>query len=147
MTVNPNTLSDFNGKNVILTIAGPDGGDAVEVHGKVEGGSPVGLAFKEKGKREVKLVEPGDIIEIAEAPTEAKKVSQKKLKPLDKPEQARQHLADRHGYNRSDLNKMSDADAFKFHEELDHSNLGHKHVAEADKAAESTESEPADDAA
>jgi hypothetical protein len=144
--VDPNILANFQDKSVILTVVGPDG-DAVQVTGKVEGASAVGLAFKEKGKREVKLVEPKNIEEIVEAPTEAKKVTQKKLKPLEKPEQARQHLADRHGYNRSDLNKMSDADAFKFHNDLDHSDLGHKHVAEKDEAGDSTETEPADDAA
>jgi hypothetical protein len=143
--VDPNTLASFTGKNVLLTVK--DGDEAKQIPGKVEGGSPVGLAFKEKGKREVKLVEPGDIEEIVEAPIELKKVTQKKVAILEKPEQARQHLADRHGYTRTDLNKLSDADAFKFHNELDHSDLGHKHVAKEDKKAESADTEPADSAA
>jgi len=132
MSVDVNTLEQFSGKNVILTLKAEDG-SATEVPGKVEGASVVGLAFKEKGKRDVRFVEPDEVEEIAEAPTEAKKVTQKKLKPLERAEQARQHLADRHGYKRSDLNGMPDADAFKFHEELDHSDLGHKHVVEEKK--------------
>lgn len=130
MSIDPNKLEQFSGKQVILTLKAADG-TATEVHGKVEGGSAVGLAFKEKGKREVSLVEPDDIEDIAEAPTEAKKVTQKKLKPVAEA-QVRQHLADRHGYSRKDLNAMSDGDAFKFHEELDHTDLGHKHVAESE---------------
>ena len=137
MTVNPNDLAQFQGKNVILTVKGDDG-TAKEVPGKVEGASPVGLAFKEKGKRDVILVEPGDIEDIAEAPTEAKKVTQKKIKPV-KTEQVRQHLADRHGYKRSDLNGMNDAEAEEFHNKLDHTDLGHKHVAEEEKSDQPTD--------
>lgn len=137
MTVNAKDLEQYSGKNVILTVIGDDG-NAKELPGKVEGASEVGLAFKEKGKRDVILVEPHQIEDIAEAPTEAKKVTQKKLKPVEE-KSVRQHLADRHGYKRSDLNGMSDAEAAKFHDELDHTDLGHKHVAGEDKSDQPTD--------
>jgi hypothetical protein len=141
MSVNPKELEKFSGKQVILTVKAEDG-TAKEIPGKVEGASEVGLAFKEKGKREVQLVEPDQIEDISEAPTEAKKVTQKKLKPVKK-EQVRQHLADRHGYNRSEINSMTDDAAFDFHEKLDHKDLGHKHVAESEATEGGTE--PADE--
>lgn len=137
MTVNPKELEKFSGKNVILTVIGDDG-NAKEIPGKVEGASEVGLAFKEKGKRDVALVEPSQIEDISEAPTEAKKVTQKKLKPVEA-DKVRQHLADRHGYKRSDLNGMDDATAAKFHDELDHTDLGHKHVAGEDESDQPTD--------
>ena len=142
MSVDANTLEKFSGKNVILTVKAEDG-TAKEIPGKVEGASVVGLAFKEKGKRDVALVEPKDIEDLVEVPAESKKVTQKKLKPVDV-EKVRQHLADRHGYNRKDLNAMSDADAAEFHDKLDHTDLGHKHVVEeesGDQPASDAESE------
>lgn len=135
--VDATKLADFEGKQVILTLAADDG-TASELEGKVEAASAQGIAFKEKGKRDVDLVLPEKIVEIALAPSKPKSLIQKKLKPVTE-STVRQHLVDRHGASRSAMNKMSDADAFKFHADVDHADLGHKHV-------EATETEANDEA-
>lgn len=129
MTVDPTTLEQFDGKQVIIHLIEEDG--TREVEGKIEAASEQGVAFKEKGKRDVDLVLPAQIYEIALAPTKPKNLSQKKLKPVAD-SSARQHLLDRHGYDRSVVNGMTDEQAFAEHEDIDHADLGHKHVAEDD---------------
>ena len=124
MTVAANTLVDFAGKQVILHLITDDG--LKELEGKVEDASEVGMAFKEKGKRDVELVEPHQIEEIALAPTKPKTLAQKTLKEVTETT-VRQHLLDRHGYDRSVVNGMSDEQAFAEHSDIDHSDLGHKH--------------------
>jgi len=132
MSVDVNTIEEFSGKQVILHLVEEDG--LREVEGKVEAASAAGVAFKEKGQRDLKLVLPDAIEEIQLAPTKPKKAVQKKLKPIEE-QHARQHLADRHGYTLEAVNGMSDANAFAEHESIDHTGLGHRH--EADKAEES----------
>lgn len=146
MTVDPQTLEQFNGKSVILTLAQEDG-SAKQFEGKVEAASEFGMAFKEKGKRDSDLIVPDQIVEIVAAPTKPKKLTQKKLKPVTETT-ARQHLLDRHGYDRSVVNEMSDEQAFSEHNDIVHDDLGHKHVSEDedqnDEAGE-TESESDED--
>jgi len=143
MPVDPSTLEDFDGKQVILTLIEEDG-SAREVEGKIEAASAAGVAFKEKGKRDVELIEPKSIEEIAPAPVKPKTLAQKKLKPVAE-QNARQHLLDRHGYDRSVINGMTDEQAFAEHEDIDHADLGHKHVEpEDDDSDESGEDESED---
>jgi len=139
MSVNPQSLVEFEGKQVILHLIQEDS-SVKELEGKVEAASEFGLAFKEKGKRDSDLVEPQQIEEIALAPTKPKSLPQKKLKPVTE-STARQHLLDRHGYDRSVVNGMDDEKAFAEHEDIDHTDLGHKHVApEDDENGETEES-------
>src|SRR3954447_9273057 len=105
MTADPSTLESFDGKQVILTLVKSDG-SASEVEGKVEAASSAGVAFKEKGKRDVDLIEPDSIEEIALAPVKPKNLPQKELREVTE-SSARQHLMDRHGYDRSVVNSMS----------------------------------------
>ena len=142
MTVDASTLESFEGKNVILHLIKSDG-TVEELTGTVESANEHGMAFKPKGKRDFVLVEPKDIEEITEAPQALKSIPQKKLKPIADGS-VRQHLLDRHGYQRSVVNGMTDEQAVKLHDEIDHKDLGHRHmsaeeVAKADekKAAES----------
>lgn len=139
MSVDLNTLDQYDGKQVILTLAASNG-DAIEREGKIEAGSIAGIAFKEKGKRDVELIEPDEIVEIAEAPEKPKKLLIKKLKAASV-NNARAHLADRHGWSRSELNNMTDDEAFNLHDELDHDDLGHKHLVEEDDEEDSEEEE------
>lgn len=134
MPVNPDTLEKFDNKQVILHVI--DGDTLKELEGKVEAASAAGIAFKEKGKREVDLIEPVNVEEIALAPTKPKNLPQKKLK-LVAENNARQHLLDRHGYDRSVVNGMEDDQAFAEHEDIDHSDLGHKHVEPDEDEGES----------
>lgn len=132
MSVDPKELEKFSGKQVIVHVI-TDDGSVEEKEGKFEEASEVGVAFKEKGKRDVDLLLPEQIEEVAAAPSKPKKLTQKKLKPATE-STARQHLADRHGYDLSDLNEMSDEQAFSDHEDIDHTNLGHKHESDEDEA-------------
>lgn len=134
MSVDPGTLAEFSGKQVILHLI-QDDNSIVELEGKVEDASEVGMAFKEKGKRDVDLVLPEKIEEIALAPEKPKKIVQKKLKPVTETN-VRQHLVDRHGMPRSQANEMADDDALKLHDGIDHADLGHKHETEDDEAVE-----------
>lgn len=130
MSVDASTLVEFTGKQVILTLAQEDG-TAAELEGKVDAASEAGMAFKEKGKRDVQLVMPEEIIEIAAAPSKPKSLAQKKLKEVTE-STVRQHLLDRHGYLRSEVNKMEDDEAFEVHKAIDHADLGHRHISEDD---------------
>lgn len=138
MTVDPKTLEKFAGKQVLLTLRTADGAD--EKEGKVEDASEVGMAFKEKGKRDVELVMPDEIEEIALAPSKPKTLAQKKLKEPNE-NTVRQHLLDRHGYERSVVNKMSDEKAWSEHEDIDHTDLGHRHITEDDDDEAGSEGE------
>ena len=143
MTVAANTLESYSGKQVVLHVVNDEGG-LDELEGKVESASEVGMAFKEKGKRDLRLIEPSQIEEIELAPEAPKKSPQKKLQQVTE-SGARQHLLDRHGYLRSWANQVSDAEAFAEHQSIDHSDLGHRHLTDeetakkAEKASESDE--------
>ena len=143
MTVQAQTLSEFNGKNVILHLI-QDDNSVKEVEGKIEAASAAGVAFREKGKRDVDLVEPHQIEEIAPAPEKPKRVIQKKLKPIADGN-VRQHLVDRHGFSLPQAQELSEADAVELHNNIDHSELGHKHVepTEDDESDEAGEPEAA----
>lgn len=127
MSITASDLESYNCKQVVLILKNEDG-SASEVEGKIEAASSVGIAFKEKGKREVALILPEAIEEIQPVPEKPKKLVQKKLKEVTS-STVRQHLLDRHGYARSVVNDMSDESAFSNHAGIDHSDLGHKHVA------------------
>lgn len=139
MTVDASTLVDYAGKQVVMHLIQEDG-SLREVEGKIEDASEVGLAFKEKGKRDISLVLPNEVEEIEAAPIKPKKVVQKKLKPVQAAN-VRQHLADRHGLLISELNEMTDEDAETYHNSIDHGDLGHRHEVPSDKNDEAGESE------
>jgi len=133
--------SEYTGKKVILTHS--KDGENVEVEGTVDSANALGVLIKPKGKTNLNLIEAKDIVEVRFAPEKPKTLKAKKLAPVQYG-QARQHLADRHGYALSDLVDYSEADAYEFHKTIDHSDLGHKHEvkeqAEAAEAAEAGES-------
>ena len=143
MTVATQDLASYEGKSIILTVANDDG-SAREVTGKVEAASEAGMAFREKGKRDVELVMPNEIVEIALAPEKPKKINQKKLKPISD-ERMRQHLADRHGFTLEEVNGMTDSEAVELHDNIDHSNLGHRHEGPDEDEDENGENESADE--
>jgi len=130
MSVDPNTLEEFSDKSVILHLKTDEGIE--ELEGKVEAASVEGMAFKEKGKRDLRLVEADEIEEIALAPETPKKITQKKLKEPTLTG-VRQHLVDRHGMPRSEANSMNDEKAWDLHDQIDHKDLGHRHVADDDE--------------
>jgi len=123
MPVNADTLADYVGKTVSVTLSGADAG---EYEGKVEAASPAGMAFKPRGKSTM-VINASDV-EAVELPTPGeKKITVKSLKPVGLSD-VRQHLVDRHGYKVADIqDNMTPEQAQKFHDELDHSELGHNH--------------------
>ncbi len=130
MSVDPNTLVQFSGKNVNITLTGEYAGASGE--GRVEAAGPFGVAFKPKGKGSV-IVEPGDILNI-EASAVVKKITRKSLLPATA-ENVRQHLVDRHGYGVTDIEKMTPEQALAWHDnDLDHANLGHDHAKKVEQA-------------
>lgn len=137
MSVAVADLTAHVNKRVILHVIQEDQ-SIKEIEGKIEAASEAGLAFKEKGKSSLDLYEPQQIEEISAAPERPKPVTQKKVKPIELG-QARQHLVDRHGVALSWAKEADEQAAFEYHEQLDHTDLGHKHVApkestERDKA-------------
>lgn len=139
MSVDPKTLTDFKGKKVILHKK-QDDGTIEELEGKVEEASPIGVAFKTKGKSGLDLLSPDQIEELSLAPTSPKKLRQKKL-GLATADTVRSHLVDRHGMPLSKANEATDEQALDLHSRIDHSDLGHKHEAKTE--AESGEREQA----
>lgn len=133
VSVDPKTLENFQDKQVILIIEGED--QNYEFEGKVEAASEAALGFKEKGKRDMVIIEPGQIVEISLAPEKIKKITSKKMKPVADGNM-RQHLADRHGLKLEEVNRMSEEDAVKYHDKLDHSALAHRHEAPTEKSEE-----------
>jgi hypothetical protein len=116
-------------KTVVFTVRNND--EEVVVEGIVEAASPVGIAFRAKGKSQLQLLNPGDIVRHEVLPEKPKTLKQKVMKPIET-NKVRQHLADHHGINLPWLNSVSNEEAESFHNDIDHSNgehgpLGHRH--------------------
>jgi len=136
--------SEYAGKKVIVTVNLEDG-TASEVEGKVEVANQEAILIKPKGKTRIDIIEASTIEEIRLAPEPAKKLTAKKLKPVELG-RVRQHLLDRHGYRLSEISAMAEEQAREFHEGLDHSDLGHVHVSpEAGETGDAPEVEAADE--
>lgn len=144
--------SKFVGKKVVLTrnLATPNenGELAVEVEGTLEAANEFGIMLKPKGQVKAEIINASDVEEIRLAPEKAKTIRAKTLKLIEEG-QAKSHLLERHGYTLTQVNAMSEAEAFAIHLGIDHkaSDLGHLHAdksatpaAEAVAAAESDES-------
>lgn len=130
MTIDASQLESFDGKDVLLTLDSEE--DAIE--GRVESGSEVGVAFKRKGKRDIDLILPGSIVSIELAPTKPTVIKTKSILVVPV-ERIRTHLVDRHGWNLSTVNALTNEEAELQHNKVDHSDLGHEHT----KAPESDE--------
>lgn len=135
-------LSGYDGKRVVVTHNLPEKNDkgegAVEIEGTVQVGNEIGLLIKPKGQVNFKLVplgeiEPGSIKLVQDKSTTIKA---SKLKPV-KIGQARRHLLERHGFTLTKVNGLTEEDAAKLHDSIDHveSDLGHVHMTEAEAAA------------
>lgn len=132
-------LKEYEGKSVLLKVRDDDG-EEVQLEGKVEAASQVGIAFKEKGKSGLDMFEANVILDVEALPEKPKLLKQKVLKPVPV-ESVRAHLADRHGINLNWLNSVTNEDAAKYHDSIDHSTgeagpLGHKHEAQDEQSDE-----------
>lgn len=127
MTVTLEELQPFLNKESVFHLKQTDG-SLREVIGTIKAATVAGVAYKEKSKPNLELVQADDIEEIDYAPTKPKSVTQKKLKPVEFG-YARQHLVDRHGVALSWAKDASEKDAFEYHKTLEHADLGHNHEA------------------
>ncbi len=137
MSIAPESLADFVGKDVNLRLVGQD--EALE--GKVEQASPAGIAFKRRGRRDIEPFFPDGIESIEVVEKRPTKIKQKKQLPVAD-ERVKAHLASAHGLTLTEVNALSQEDAVKMHNGIDHTDLGHNHDKEPEaEKSEATESE------
>lgn len=135
MSVTAEELEQFKDQKVIVTknLKEPNekGELAVEIEGSCEAVNAFGMMIKPKGKVNADIIELGDIEAVRHAPVKLTPIKQKALQPVIFG-QARKHLAERHGIDLDWINANTEEAALKYHNELDHSKLGHKHEAKSD---------------
>lgn len=138
MSVDVTEIKKYEGQRVVLTrnLSEPNesGESAVEVEGEVQAANEMGVLIKPKGQVQFKLIPLSEIEEVSLRETKANKLKASKL-ALCKLGKARSHLLERHGVTLEWANEVSEEDAYKYHESIDHvkDDLGHVHV---DKDAE-----------
>lgn len=149
----PTDLAKYNGQKVIVQInldkPNDKGETLIEVEGKAEAANELGILLKPKGRTQVELVEASKIESVEFAPEPEKKISAKTIALIDYGK-ARQHLADRHGLNLDEVNQLTEEQALDFHNQTDHTGLGHVHGEKETKAkdeAKAVEAEAAESAA
>lgn len=137
----------FVGKKVVLVrnLETPnDKGElAVEIEGTLEAVNRLGAMLKPKGQVKADIIDADQIEEIRLAPEKERNLKAKVLKIIEFGN-AKSHLLERHGLTLSEVNELSEEDAFEFHEGLDHveKDLGHVHQAkESAPAAQAVEEE------
>lgn len=134
--------TQFVEKKVILVYLEEGKDEATELEGTLVAANDLGLMIKPKGRTAATIIDMSTVQDVRHAPVSDKAIVAKKLKSVEFG-RAKQHLLDRHGLKLSDINRLSEQDAFDFHTGLDHKKLelGHVHVtaqeaADAVKAAQ-----------
>jgi hypothetical protein len=118
--------SVYKDKMVNLTLEGQETFPA-----RVVEGNDMGLMYKKKNQRVPEIANAESILNIEEALSpRLRLVTKKKLKAVGDPT-VKRHLADYHGFPLSELNGMSEGEAIRRHDEIDHTDLGHEHTDEA----------------
>lgn len=124
-------FASFKGRMVDLTRTGEDGVTQV-VQGRIIEGNAFGIIFKARSQRTQDLIESDMILDVRDASSaKLQLISQKALRPVV-PTSVRRHLADYHGVPVSKLDGMSNDVAMKFHDEIDHDDLGHNHQGDGE---------------
>jgi hypothetical protein len=140
-TAGPVDYSTYKDKMVNLTLAGEDEPFAARI---VEA-NETGLMFKRKNQRVPEIASAADVLRIEEAISpRLRLVTQKKLKVVNEVT-IKRHLADYHGVPLSELNGMSEAEAMRRHEDIDHADLGHDHTDETTSAEREAPRQTKDD--
>ncbi|MFD5451630.1 hypothetical protein [Streptomyces sp. NPDC127100] len=133
--------SKYKDKMVTLTLQGRDEPFAARV---VEG-NDMGIMYKEKNQRVPQIASADDILSIEEAVSpRLRLVTKKKLRAVSEPT-IKRHLADYHGLTLTELNGMSEGEALRRHDEIDHSDLGHEHSDEVASASQAAPRESRED--
>lgn len=107
-----------------------------EQEGTVVAATAEALMFRPKGKTASTIIEVSKIESIDYAEGGSKKLARRTLKLVEFG-QARAHLLERHGLTLTEVNGLSEKDAFERHNGIDHeaSDLGHVHKAKDEAAA------------
>lgn len=129
MSIKLADLPDYHHKYVrVEWDVAAEGGDEAsrEMSGKVVGVSPTYLIVQDR--KNIEMIKLADLLEVEEViryTTRDALIIRKIAKVTT--ESVRQHLLDRHGWNVDYVRSLSDEDALRKHEELDHKMLGHVH--------------------
>lgn len=138
-------ISALAEKRVALTVQDTDGSEK-EIEGTIEAASAAGVVIRQKGARRSEVYAAAQILS-AEVLLVGKKIKRRQLQPIEV-EEAKQHLADRHGYSLPDVEPFTDEQALDFHGTINHENLAHYHrkptpveaaIAEAELEADEDE--------
>lgn len=122
-TIEDIDLTDYAEKRVELTTVESD----EPVIGTVASAMPQAIAFKEKGKSNLTLINKDQIASIHIAPEAEAEMKARRLNIVNL-DNVKRHLVDRHGYALADINKMTPEQALNFHDTIDHSPLSHYHA-------------------
>lgn len=141
-------LTEYTGKRVIVTRNVDATADAPEHAEEIEGtavtANELGILLKPRGKTALELIEAGTIEQVVLAPEKPSEIKARALQPVADG-QVRQHLADRHGLDLSQVNALTEEDAAEYHKSLVHDKTASAHHHEAkpkdSKAPESDDSE------
>lgn len=98
----------------------------LETEGTVIAASPIAILLKPRGAMIAEMIPADDILAIEILQNPNAKLIIRKLRLL-KPHEVRQHLIDRHGLEYSTIESLNDIEAYEYHANIDHSNLGHVH--------------------
>lgn len=131
MEVRMSELPALVGERVAMRISGHYG--HMDVEGEVVTASQSGLVLLSKS--EGTMIIGIDEIDELHKTVSPGKIVRRKIRHIPET-QARQHLLDRHGVPWDLVRGMTPRNAFRMHEGIDHSNLGHKHRAEGDLTAD-----------
>lgn len=129
-------LAAYQGKRVKLKLNRKDREELEELEGVVELVGGPAMIIKPRGSTMNRLIESDSIVAgslelVPETPRELKPKRHQGLSLSN----ARHHLLDRHGYELAVINRMSDEQAYREHELIDHDRLGHFHEERPTEAA------------
>lgn len=141
MATATDNLTQYSDKKVVVVRKQEDG-SAKEVEGTVQTANELGLLIKPKGQTKFDLIPADEIEDIRLAQSTAKAIARKTLKVVELG-QARSHLVERHAFTLSQVNAMSEEEAFQTHEGIDHEagDLGHVHGSKDAAKADDTSSD------
>lgn len=131
----------YAGQRVNLVYNDETGAQQV-LEGRCISGNALGVIVKAKGKTTVQMIEAENIISVEAQPEAPKKISVKKMKPIEN-SGVRAHLALYHGVSLETVNGMTDEQGAEYHNSLDHGQLGHNHLGTSKDEADEGAANPA----
>ena len=127
-------LGDAVGTDVSVEVYDPSEPSKASTHltGELLAFSDTGLVVRTKDG--VKIIDLMTIVDVTEAAPN-RKIIRRKVRYIPA-HQARQHLLDRHNLPWSIVREMTAETAHRYHERVDHEDLGHRHRPEGEGGGE-----------